>query len=449
MSYVFKGLKPYDHQMKTIKFYLANKRCYNLSDLGTGKTAPSIWLADILLKAGHIKKVLVICPLSIMDTVWRNEILQLIPEAKVSIVHGTRDKRIERLAEDSSFFLTNTDAPRSYLNELLAAKFDLVIIDEVDSFGNATSQRSKACQIITSQAKSVIGLTGTPTADSPVTAFGICKVVNPDGLPCRHLTKWKSLTMYEIAQHIWIPSDNCERIVHEAMQPAIRFKLEMCGDIPDMVNKYVEFRMNPVQEKMHKQMKKEQLIELQDSEIIASNAAVKFSKLLQISGGCVYDSDGNTIVTSIKDRTDYIVHTQKQAGQVIVFVQFTHIIKEILKNIPRAKAIYGDVSPKARALTINEFKDGKFDILIAQPRVAAHGLNLQFCNHIIFWGPILGNSYYRQAIGRIRRSGQKRVQVVINMVSSIEERKIYAKLETKEVSSRFLLGLYEDIKNER
>jgi hypothetical protein len=57
---------PFDHQKETASFLSIRKRAFCFNEQGTGKTASVIWTADYLMKKGKIKRVLVLCPLSIM-----------------------------------------------------------------------------------------------------------------------------------------------------------------------------------------------------------------------------------------------------------------------------------------------------------------------------------------------------------------------------------------------
>lgn len=443
MSYQFLGRQPYNHQREVIKFMLTNNKGYNFSAMGSGKTASSIWFADILLEAEKINKILIICPLSIMSAVWAEEIKEVVPNRSYSIVHGPRAKRIAALNKPAHFYITNHDCVRTYWQDLMEQDFDIVIIDEVDAFKNPSSKRSKALYKVVKNAKGIYGLTGTPMANSPEEAFGIGKAINPANLPTLYITRWRQMTMIQLAPYIWIPNEKAEEIVHSALQPAIRYSLEDCLDIPDITYEYREFEMEKRQAKLYKEMYNHQIAEYNNGLIVASTAAVKFTKLLQIAGGCVYNNDGNPIALPIKDKIQEVLHIQKESGQVIVFVQFIEILKHLHMQIPDSEVIYGAVNQKERTRILKRFKEGKFNILIAQPRVASHGLNLQFCSTIIFFGPILGNSYYRQAIARIRRSGQTKKQVIINFFSAQAEKQLYKTLETKDVSSNMLLKMYE------
>jgi SNF2 family DNA or RNA helicase len=191
-------------------------------------------------------------------------------------------------------------------------------------------------------------------------------------------------------------------------------------------------------------MYEEQVAEYNEGLITAVTAGVKVSKLLQIAAGCVYDQEGNPIEIPIKGKIEAITHIHEQVGRVVIFTQFVEAAKRLHAELPNSRLIYGDVSLNARAKILEDFKAGLFDYLIAQPRTMAYGVNLQFCDTVIFFGPVLGNNFYRQAIARVRRIGQTKTQRVINFVTSKEEAKLFAMLERKETTSQQLLSLYKN-----
>ena len=93
-KYQWTGLhKPFDHQKDTASFLTLHRRAFCFNEQGTGKTASVIWAADYLMKLGLIKKVLVICPLSIMDSAWRADLFTFAIHRTVDVAHGSRDKR--------------------------------------------------------------------------------------------------------------------------------------------------------------------------------------------------------------------------------------------------------------------------------------------------------------------------------------------------------------------
>ena len=68
-----------------------NKKAFCFNEQGTGKTASSIWAADYLMKQGKVNRVLVVCPLSIMDSAWRNDLFSFAMHRTVDV--ATAQKR--------------------------------------------------------------------------------------------------------------------------------------------------------------------------------------------------------------------------------------------------------------------------------------------------------------------------------------------------------------------
>ena len=101
--------KPFDHQKTTSSFLTMNKRAFCFNEQGTGKTASSIWSADYLMNQGRIKRVLVICPLSIMDSAWRADLFTFAMHRTVDIAYGSPTKRREVIEGGAEFVIINYD----------------------------------------------------------------------------------------------------------------------------------------------------------------------------------------------------------------------------------------------------------------------------------------------------------------------------------------------------
>jgi hypothetical protein len=55
---------PFAHQIVMAEFLTLNRRAFNLSEMGTGKTNSALWAADWLMETGRVQKVLIChrCP---------------------------------------------------------------------------------------------------------------------------------------------------------------------------------------------------------------------------------------------------------------------------------------------------------------------------------------------------------------------------------------------------
>jgi len=122
--------KPFDHQKTTASFLTLHRRAFCLSEQGTGKTGSVIWAADYLMSIGKIKRALIICPLSIMDSAWRADLFNFAMHRKVDIAHGSRDKRKAVINSDAEFVIINYDGVNIVEEDIKKAGFDLLIVDE-------------------------------------------------------------------------------------------------------------------------------------------------------------------------------------------------------------------------------------------------------------------------------------------------------------------------------
>jgi hypothetical protein len=82
--------------------------------------------------------------------------------------------------------------------------------------------------------------------------------------------------------------------------------------------------------------------------------------------------------------------------------------------------IHGGLTPEEKADALLGFADGKHQIIVTKPGIAAQGLNYQHCARMAFVG--LSDSYeqYYQAIRRCYRYGQTRVVNAHVILSDLE-----------------------------
>lgn len=415
-----------------------------------GKTASCLWFLDLLFHHKKIKKVLVIAPLSTLHAVWSKEIQAVCPYIKYTVMHGTRAQRLEALASDAKIVITNTDAPRTYELELMKANFDVIIIDEITDFASVSSLRSKALQKICARARSVYGLSGNPTAGGLMASFGIGKVVNPGMLPTKYFTKYRSLIMNQVTMYEYTPREGAIEIVNKALQPAIKFSLEECVDLPEIVYEERYIPLPKETEDLFKTMLNHQIAEYKRGLITAQTAGVKMIRLVQILTGFCKTDDGEYIDTDVLPKLQALEEIYHEAGcKLVVFVQSVRVVDQIKEYLNSKKIktelIYGDISLKERTKLIDEFQNGGPSVLVAQVRTMSHGITLTASHTVVFFGIVMGNGSYQQAVHRIRRIGQTKRQVVIKLISSKFEKLFFEKMAEIELTSQDMLSLYDNL----
>ena len=441
--------KPFAHQKDIAAFLSIHKRAFNLSQQGTGKTCAAAWAADYLLSIGAIHRVLVVCPLSIMDCAWRSDLFKTVMHRRVGIAHGSRDQRIQVINSNAEFVIINYDGVEVVRDELVAGGFDLIIADESTYLKNDKTRRWKAFNSLIGPDTWVWLMTGTPAAQSPEDAYGQAKIVNPSAVPS-YAGRFRDKVMTKVTMFKWVPNSNAQEIVHSVLQPAIRYTTEECLDLPEQLYTTYEVPMTAQQEKYYKKLRKDLLIQAAGEEISAVNAAVQLGKLLQISSGAAYADTGEVVQFDASNKLNEMLNVVQQAShKTLIFCAFRHsidIVGEFLKKHGvSSEAIHGGVSPKKRTEIFKNFQESPDPhVLIIQPQAAAHGVTLTAANTVIWFSPTTSAETYLQANARVHRAGQRNPCLVVHLCSSGVEKQLYKALEDRTLAQDNLLSMYKN-----
>jgi SNF2 family DNA or RNA helicase len=445
--------KPFDHQKQTAEFLTLNRKAFCFNEQGTGKTASVIWATDYLMKLGVVRRVLVICPLSIMKSAWQQDLFKFAIHRTCDVAHGSPAQRKKIFANNAEFVIINFDGVDIVKQDILNGGFDLIVVDEASAYKNAQTTRWKTLRDIAGQVKGIWMLTGTPAAQSPVDAFGLAKLINPTGTP-KFYGQFRDQVMYKVGMYRWLPKANAQDTVHKVLQPAIRFEKDQCLDLPDVTFVERDAPLTAQQMKYYKLLKKQMTMSADGEQVTSVNAATNINKLLQISGGAVYTDTREVIEFDVSNRLRVIEEVINEAShKVLVFVPFTHTIELLNKyltaaNIPCA-VINGQVPVNRRHDIINDFQSTEnIRVLIIQPQAASHGLTLTAANVIIWYAPMTSVETYLQANARINRPGQKNPMTIVHIKGSEVEAKLYRMLQSNIDSHTKIIDLYrQEIEN--
>jgi len=431
--------KPMAHQIETAAFLTLHRKAFVFSEPGTGKTLSALWAADYLMSIGKVRRVLILCPLSIMQSAWLGDLNNsIIHRSAVVAHHAQSSRRIEMVQENYEFVIANYDGLNLIANEIIAdGRFDLVIVDEANAYKTQTTRRWKALKAILTPKTNLWMMTGTPAAQSPVDAYGLAKLVNPDGVP-NFFTAWRDKVMHKITLYKWSPKKEAQDIVHEALQPSIRYTKEQCLDLPPVVTTTREVPLTPQQAKYYNLLKDQMLIQAAGETISAVNAAAGVSKLLQISCGAAYTDDKGVVEFDSAPRLAVLEEILEETSRkVIIFALFRSTISTVLDYLNKkgyvAEAIHGDVPPTKRADIIRRFQhEPTTRVLVMQPQATAHGITLTAADTVVFYGPLMSVEQYVQCIARSDRKGQDSDKVtVIHIEGSPIEKKMFKALGAK------------------
>jgi len=438
---------PYAHQKETSGFLTLHKRAFCFNEQGTGKTASVIWAVDYLMALKLVTRVLVICPLSIMKSAWQQDLFTFAMHRGCSVAHGSSGQRRKIIAAGMEFVIINFDGVAVVQEEILAGKFDMIVIDEANAYKNVKTNRWKVLNKIVSKVDWVWMLTGTPAAQSPLDAYGLAKLLSPSTCP-KYFGVFRDTVMRKVSQFVWKPSIDADRIVHQLLQPAIRFEKAQCLDLPPVTHVERDVPLTAQQTKYYQLLKKRMTMEAAGEQITSVNAAVNINKLLQISGGAVYSDDKSVVEFDVSNRLKVVLEViEESSHKVLVFVPFTHTIDLLqaflTKNKVTCEVISGRVSVNKRSDIIQQFQNSPTPrVLIIQPQAASHGLTLTAANTIIWYAPVPSVETYLQANARIDRPGQHNPMTIVHIKGSDIESRLYSLLRSNIANHSKIIELY-------
>ena len=440
--------KPFVHQKITAGYLALRDRCFCFNEAGTGKTSSVIWASDYLMSVGQVKRVLVICPLSIMYSAWQADIFKTAMHRTVGIAHGDNSKRKKIISGEYEFVIINFDGVATVQEEISKAGFDLIVIDEANAYKTVTTKRWKTLAKLIKPSTKLWMLTGTPASQSPLDAFGLAKLINPNNVP-KYFTSWRDKVMQQVTKFKYVPKPTSKQDVFDALQPAIRYEKAQCLDLPPVVYQTREVPLTSQVLRYYRELKNQHLIEAAGEQISAVNAAAMLSKLLQISGGAMYTDNREVVEFDVTPRLSALMEVLDETEhKVIVFVPYRHTIELVSRHLSSQgvvnEVINGDVSARDRADLINRFQTQTNPrVLVIQPQAASHGVTLTAADTVVFWSPVMSVETYLQCIARIDRFGQVNSMTVVHLQGSEAERRVYSMLQGKVDSHESLVDLYK------
>lgn len=444
---------PFAAQRDTASFLSMNSRAFCLNGMGTGKTNSALWAYDYLRRTKQVKKVLVVCPLSTMERTWADSVFNTFSHLDAVVLHGTRDRRIKLLKQDVDVYIINIDGLASIKTELAKRPdIDLIVVDELALARNSGTDRWKILNEICNKqtTRRVWGMTGSPTPNAPTDAWAQCKLVTPDNpnVP-KYFSTFRDKVMRQLTQFKWAARPDANDTIYQMMQPAIRFSLDDCTDLPEQTFITREVELTPEQKKAYKDMLSKLATDYQGGQILAVNEAVKANKLIQIACGVAYGTGGEEIVIPSKPRLDVVKEIiEESEGKVIVFVPLTGALESVASELRKeftVETVHGGTSKNERDRIFGEFqRNDEPRVLVANAAAMSHGLTLTAATTIVWYAPVHSNETYEQACARVRRPGQTKTTVIVHIAGTDVERRVYKRLQEKQSMQGLLLEMMKE-----
>jgi SNF2 family DNA or RNA helicase len=331
--------------------------------------------------------------------------------------------------------------------------FDVVIYDEATALKSPSSQRYKIfAKWMTKNQPWLWMLTGTPISQTPADAWTLARLVDSPQCP-KSFTSFKDLVMQKVTTFKWTPRADALDTCRKVLQPSIRFSLDECKDLPDTNFVGRKTELTKQQEKAFKDMKDKAVTIFAGGEVTAPNAAVVLAKLLQICCGSVISETG-VIDMDDSERYNTLTELLTEIGdKAIIFMPFKASQERVRSRLVAdgfdVALVNGDTSKKERDQIFNDFQHtDKPHILLAHPKVAAHGLTLTRAKDIIWYAPIYSLESYEQGNARVRRLTTTGKTTVWHIWATGFEAELYRRLRAKQNTLAEFLNLVQGINSD-
>lgn len=484
------GISLRDYQCRMVDFALEKKRCGLFIDMGLGKTLATLETLNQLFTNKQLdprKPVLVVAPIMVALDTWSREAHKWGYDWDVLVNISLTKKKREALLDQTldlkkpTLLTTNPEQLKQikqyYDEKGIRQPFECIIVDELSMFKSAGTQRFNYMSQLTKTIPYFFGLTGTPSPNSLLDIWSqsviidekLKKVLGYNYFTYRNKYFQPDMIGRDGTVFTWKPVPGAEEVIYNHLKSnVIAMKTDERIQLPDIVyvNEYIKLpdKARKIYNQWDIEVRKairdygETSVNMTDTNMSIANSAILKSKLLQLSGGAVYD---NLTVMSDEGKIDTghyeVFHDEKlkrlkemaetSTSPLLVFYQFRSDIERAEKYLDFVK-----LDPKANNIqeVISEWNKGNIPVLFVHPASAAHGLNLQDGGHTIVWlTPTWSNEQYRQANKRLHRSGQQNsVQIIHLIAEGTADEDVIMRIQEKETIQQNLLTALEDIEKE-
>lgn len=435
----------HEYQNKAVDFIFEKKRCGLFLDMGLGKTVSTLTAVSDLVDSLAVERVLIVAPLRVANTVWRQESenWRHLRHLKVQVCTGSERNRIAQLSRTADVYVINRENIK-WLVDFYKNKwpFDMVVIDESSSFKSPKSQRFKALKSVLHLTNYAVLLTGTPAPNGLLDLWSQVYLIDFGQSLGRTMTNYKK-RFFEATGYMgykFEPREGAEATIHKLIEhQVLSMTAEDYLELPERIDLVEKIALPPATLKAYAEFEKELLIELEDGEFVeASTAAVLANKLLQWCNGAMYVDETKRWKEVHKAKIDALAEiVEDNAGEnILVAYNYKSDLERLKAKFPDAAVL--DNNPDI----VRQWNAGQIPMLLAHPASAGHGLNLQKGGALAVWfGLNWSLELYQQFNARLHRQGQTRPVRIVHIVADgcLDER-VMRVLSDKDITQSNLIN---------
>ena len=423
--------------------------------MGLGKTASTLHAVDRLFREGESSGVLVVAPLRVANLTWPAEVEKWDDFSYMRVANlRTREGKEHLRKRDAHLYTCNYEMLPAVSN-IENPPWDTVVFDELTRAKGHNSKRINEYRKEAYKLARRWGLTGTPAPNSYMELFAQIRLLDEGKRLGRSFHAFRNCWFRptDFMEYNWEARPGAvEEILERISDLALVQRSSDFSDVADMILEEHEVPLPPDARKAYDQMERDLLLQLKESTVLAPNAAVLAGKLLQMTGGAVYDLEKRVhLIHDAKIEATKKLCKKLNPEPVLIACNYQHEQDRLSKAIPGATRFDSATTPKAQADLLARWNAGKIPALVLHPRSGGHGLNMQEGGrHVLWYSLPYSREEYDQLNARLHRSGQKDEVIIHHLVSpgTIDDA-VAETLKTRGEDQRALLAVLHNLQKLR
>lgn len=392
-------------------------------ETGTGKTLVAIRMIQL-------RKVptLIVCPLSVIESVWMNEFEKWAPELQRVNLWEHRQfypnyMPLENGKDPYDVYIINFESFKKLTEPEKYFKF--LIIDESSKMKAPKTQITKRLIALRDKIPYRLIMSGLPAPNNLLEYWAQICLIN-DKLLGDNYYRYRNIyfksTGYGGFQY-FPKRGSKELIMEKVSEQAFFVKKKDCLDLPERIFETRQIELDTIQKQVYETMVKQNIVEYQNNTTLASNELAKIMKLRQITSGFTITVENFPVKVSdnkLKILKDFLTDELPGDQQAIIWCQFHWEVDAIFDMLLPSYSIvrlYGQLNQEQKDRNIKGFQDGKARFMIAHPKSGGMGLTFTNCSYMIWFSLSYSQEEHSQANDRIYRIGQKNNCTYIYMLA--------------------------------
>ncbi len=392
-----------------------------IAEMGGGKTIITLTAIAELLEDNVLKNVLIIAPLKVCQTVWRQEAQKWAHTENIliAVACGSEKKRREAVEARAQITVINFENVAWLMKNYGKLGFwDGLVVDELTKLKAVGGKTFKALRPRLKDFSWRVGLTGTPVSEDFEGLYAMAMVIDCGKALGTRFDAFKNTYFFptDFQQYNWALHDGASDNILMRVENLIYDLESYTAELPPITYETVELTMPIELKARYDEFKHTNILAFDDDEldaVAADTAAVLSGKLQQLASGFIYDENGDSVLIC-----DYRLRALESLlyglkRPVVVCYWFKADLIAMRERFPLCVVLGDDVEENSR-----RWNNGEIDMLLLHPRSAGHGLQLQFggCD-MIWYSPTWSRDLWLQTNARLWRRGQTKPVTITSIIA--------------------------------